>query len=251
MIPRPSPKRTAGWKTCFLPDPDSTRTGKKGEFTHYGDQTLVLLESVARNGGFDLDDFAEKWRDRMKDYEGYMDKAAKGTLDNFESGSGPGSSGSSSEDFSAASRIAPLVYMYRDNLTGLLDAVRAQTIMTHNSSATLEAADFFARVADEVLKGRGPVATMKQLVEEEYQGSPVESLVKKGLDAADRDTVKAIGDFGRACPTGQAFPSVVQTIARYEDDLQEALVQTVMGRRRQRGPGHDGRPDPGRPPRPG
>ena len=31
-----------------------------GEFTHYGDQTMVLLKSVAECSGFNIEDFAER-----------------------------------------------------------------------------------------------------------------------------------------------------------------------------------------------
>ena len=42
------------------------------------------------------------------------------------------------------------------------------------------------------------------------------------------DSVSAIREFGRSCHTPEAFPGIIHLIAKYEDDLKEALVQAVM-----------------------
>ncbi|MEN8689400.1 MAG: ADP-ribosylglycohydrolase family protein, partial [Desulfobacterales bacterium] len=66
------------------PAPDSFHDTKEaGEFTHYGDQTLVLLSSIADCGGFDLDHFARSWQNLFQDYTGYRDHATRETLKNF------------------------------------------------------------------------------------------------------------------------------------------------------------------------
>ena len=46
------------------PDPGGYHPGKTaGDQTHYGDQTLVLMESLEACGGaFVMDDFARRWR---------------------------------------------------------------------------------------------------------------------------------------------------------------------------------------------
>ena len=55
-----------------------------GEFTHYGDQMLVLLKSIAEHSGFDLKKFAADWQRFFDSYDGYFDKATKATLENFK-----------------------------------------------------------------------------------------------------------------------------------------------------------------------
>ena len=87
-------------------------TKDRGEFTHYGDQTLILLESVAEYEGFNLSDFAERWQNFFKNYDGYVDGATKETLENLASRKSSSESGSDSDDLAGASRIASLVYVY-------------------------------------------------------------------------------------------------------------------------------------------
>lgn len=66
---------------------------EKGDFTHYGDQMLVLLESVRETAGFDLNHFSQSWQDMFISYTGYMDHATKVTCENFKSGKSPEESG--------------------------------------------------------------------------------------------------------------------------------------------------------------
>jgi ADP-ribosylglycohydrolase len=77
---------------------------------------LILLESVAEYEGFNLSDFAERWQKFFKNYDGYVDGATKGTLENLASGKSSSESGSGSDDLAGASRIASLVYVYRKTI---------------------------------------------------------------------------------------------------------------------------------------
>jgi hypothetical protein len=69
--------------TLRKPLPGSSHSTKDvGEFTHYGDQTFVLLQSVASQRGFELSDFSKRWQALFKAYRGYYDQATKKTLQN-------------------------------------------------------------------------------------------------------------------------------------------------------------------------
>jgi len=203
-------------------------TKDKGEFTHYGDQQLVLLESLATKKGFDLNDFSERWQHFFRDYDGYFDGATKGTLRNFSKGKGPQDSGSPSNDLAGASRIAPLVFCYRDNLDELVVAARAQTRMTHGDPFTVHAAEFLARVAWETLNGASPSEAIAEVTQKNYSETIFAEWAQEGLESKDMESVPAIGSFGQSCHTPSAFPGVIHLIARYEKDLKEALVQAVM-----------------------
>jgi ADP-ribosylglycohydrolase len=204
-------------------------TKEKGEFTHYGDQTFVLLESIAAKRNFDLSDFSKRWQHLFKTYRGYFDQATKMTLQNLAQGKAIEEAGSSSSDLSGAARIAPLVSLYHKDPETLVKAARAQTQMTHNNPLVIDSAEFFARVCCKVLAGTSPVKAMNDVAAYRFKGlAPLPAWVKEGMESAGKDSVSVIGRFGQSCHTDEAFPGVVHLIAKYEKDLKEALVQAVM-----------------------
>jgi len=203
-------------------------TKDAGDFTHYGDQTVVLLESVADGSGFELSRFSQKWRSFFEGYTGYFDNATKETLENFAAGRGPESSGSGSTDLAGASRIAPIVYMYREDRETMIAASRAQTAMSHKNPRVVESAEFFARVLWHVLRGSAPSAAMEQVCGEELKEETIGEWVGAGIKSTDVDTRSAIADFGQPCEIEMAFPSTVHLIAKYENDLKTSLVENVM-----------------------
>jgi len=211
------------------PLPDSYHPSKqRGEFTHYGDQAMVLLESIADRGVFDLEDFSTRWRALFSDYKGYLDQATKATLHNFSRGKNPRDAGSSSSDLAGASRISPLVCRYVRDLDALVRAAKDQTRMTHNHPMVLESAEFFARLCWRILQGESPVSAIMEVTAERFEGSPISEWVEKGLASQTEQSVDVIGRFGRSCHVDEAFPGVVHLIAKYETDLKEALIQSVM-----------------------
>lgn len=199
-----------------------------GEFTHYGDQTIILLESVSTCGGFDLDDFSQRWQSLFENYDGYFDNATKGTLENIKSGKSPSQVGSESDDLAGASRIAPLLYVYRDDPEKLIASAAAQTAFTHNNLEVIKSAAFFSTVTYQVLKGASPVNAIASVKREEFNSDPFSEWVEMGLQSIDQDTRQAILDLGQMCETAAAFPGVIHLIAKYENDLKQALVENVM-----------------------
>lgn len=211
------------------PGPDSHHKNRSlGQFTHYGDQTMVLLRSTAARGGFDLADFFDRWRGLFARYDGYLDGATRKTLARMDFGEGPETSGSPSLDLAGAARIAPLVFVLRQDLPGLVAAARAQTRMTHNTPLVTDAAEFFARAAHAALHGADPAAAMDEAAKAEYSSLPARDWLAQGLEFAARDSVAAVAHFGQSCHVEGAFRAVVQLVARRQDDLRAALTDCVM-----------------------
>jgi len=206
----------------------SYHKGKKaGDFTHYGDQMLVLLESVS-GGGFDAHRFAERWRAFFSDYGGYVDQATKSTLANMDAGKGLTDSASESDDLAGASRLAALVSVYHDDLEQLVSAARAQTRITHNDDRVLLSADFFARSVFAVLGGQPPLAAMQATLDAHFSDSPIAMLITMGMESRDRDTRETIAEFGQTCSVEAGLPGAVHLISRYADDFKTAMVENVM-----------------------
>ncbi|GBC60902.1 ADP-ribosylglycohydrolase family protein [Desulfonema ishimotonii] len=217
-------------ESLLAPPSDSYHTTRgKGDFTHYGDQMFVLLQSVAEKKSFDLQHFSDQWRRLFEDYDGYIDGATRKTLAYYAREKSPEKAGSHSNDFAGAARIAPLVFLLADDPDALVRAVRAQTRMTHNDTNVIDTAEFFARVTRQVLNGTAPVAAMREVAATDaFEMSPVSMWVSDGLKSEADDSISAIGRFGQACEIMQLFPGVVHLIAKYENDLREALIQSVM-----------------------
>ncbi len=203
-------------------------TKELGEFTHYGDQMMVLLETCSDSGGFELNHFSTKWQALFEDYTGYVDKATKGTLANFAIDEDPEKSGSESDDLAGASRISPLVYCYKDQPQQMIAGVRAQTAMTHNQSDVIDSAELFARVTLAVLDGKTPCEALKAVLKSDFNRPPFIEQIHSGLDSVSADTRSAIDDFGQMCEIEAAFPATIHLIAKYENNLKEALVENVM-----------------------
>jgi len=207
----------------------SYHAGKiKGDFTHYGDQMLLLLESLTNASGFDQKQFAEAWQSFFNDYGGYRDKATRTTLQNMAERNSLLKSGSSSDDLGGAARIAPVVYRYATDMESAIQAARHQTGLTHNNPAVLGSAEFFVRLAFRALAGEKPSAAISHLLEDRFQNTDIAEALSLGMASQDKDTRTIIAEFGQECSTEAALPGTIHVIAKYENDITEALIENVM-----------------------
>ena len=213
----------------YLDPMTSYHKGKQaGDMTHYGDQMLVLLESLAAASGFDLEKFTGDWQSFMDTYTGYFDQATKATLQNMANGWEYPDCGSKSTDLGGAARIAPLVAVYPSDLAQLIEAARAQTKLTHNNRAVIAGAEFFARVVAAVLGGSKPTEAMAAAGAEVAERDALEDWLAEGMDSRSLDSRPTIADFGQMCEIEAAFPATVHLIAKYEDNFKQALIANVM-----------------------
>ncbi len=203
-------------------------TKNKGDFTHYGDQTLLLLRHLADNGGFDLDRFGDLWRRFAQEYTGYIDHATKSTLAGIAEGKSFKDCGSDSGDLGGPARIAPLVYWYRNEPDKLLEYARQQTRLTHCGTGIAAGTDFLVRTTLAVLGGKNPGEAIEQSLEEGVADMDLDMRLAKSLETGASKSREVIGEFGQMCNISAALPGAMHLVLAYPDNPREAFIQNVM-----------------------
>ncbi|MCW1887111.1 ADP-ribosylglycohydrolase family protein [Luteolibacter flavescens] len=202
-------------------------TKAAGDFTHYGDQALALLESLAGAGG-SLENWPAdwlRWAERIReDKSSYLDGATRGTLQNLAAGV---AEPSPSSDLGGAARIAPLLAFHRD-VEQLVPLARAQTALTHGDPQVIDAAEFFARAAVSVAGGAGFEEAFDEAASHPYDALPAIDWGTLGRDASSGDLAAKAGALGLGCDIDGAFPITLALAFRYEADPVEALSANAM-----------------------
>jgi ADP-ribosylglycohydrolase len=217
-------------KDFQAPDPDGYHPGKTaGDQTHYGDQTLVLMDSLQACGGaFVMDDFARRWRQWAEESTSYKDHATKETLAHLQEGLGLTKAGSDSTELGGADRIPPLLVALRgEDAPVILGAARAQTALTHGPAVT-EAAELLAHAVFLLLRGVSLRGALQGAVAFPYRQLPAEDYLRRAIEKSDLPVVEAVESFGASCPLEKALPSSLAILWRHGDDPERALIENVM-----------------------
>jgi ADP-ribosylglycohydrolase len=198
-----------------------------GDFTHYGDQTMLLLRSIALHGRFDLASFANEWRTFWENPEAhsYRDGATNATLANLRSGMAPAQAASPSNDIAGAARIGPLFLLKRKASDDLIAAAREQTSFTHGDPAVVDASEFFARVTLAVQEGIAIPGALRAAVSNSIQKDWLDvALASSASTTPDSAAIKA---HGLTCHVPEAFPAVCHLLIRHPDDVIAALTANI------------------------
>ncbi len=214
------------YEGCYNPVTEYHNEKKAGDFTHYGDQTAWLLESIALDKEFSLASFCSRWKSYMSEYKGYVDSASKTTLDNLLAGKSALEAGSSSQELSVVGRIAPLALLYSDRQKEFEDAAILQTKMTHNSKTAIEATRFFSQLLYLVFQGYTPKNSILAILNAADDPIIIE-WIKVALASIEHDTIEAIGSLGQSCSIKGGCPGALHLILKYENNFEEAMKQNI------------------------
>lgn len=204
-------------------DPGSSyHPGKlAGNLTHYGDQMLMLADSLNHRGGFDLDGWREDWLAGMEGFSGYLDGASKETL------ASRGVSASSSNDLAGASRLAPILDL-DISVDEKIAAARAQTAMTHGDAEVIDSAEFFVRAVAAIEGGDDLSAAFDRAAAEgAYQTLDAQKALVTAR--AQGDDFLAVGQaLGLTCHFPEAFPLTLYLALRTGADFTSAVSENAL-----------------------
>ena len=189
-----------------------------GEFTHYGDQTYWLYEFLEDKDKFDENEFLSFWANKMQTYQGYIDGATRNTLQNIQDGVTP--SGSESSDLSVVGRIVPLLKV-SNSKESFLENVEKFTKLTHNSTKSVNAAKFFAKLLWAALENKDLEESI-DLIKDDFD-SNVQTIVERAVSSSKDDTFETIRTFGPACDVDEGFGGIIHLLLKY-DNIKDMLI---------------------------
>jgi ADP-ribosylglycohydrolase len=210
---------------------------RPGDQTHYGDGALLLLDSVAGQGRFDLPDFGGRFLALFREgtYPGYLDHATRGTVANYDAYVAAGDGvpfdfqrGADDDQPATVTRSAAVVVRhYRD--PGVLELVDALARFAQDNpvARAFAAADAVLLLA--LLDGASADEAVRQTAEQFSDSAPVTAALRKARSDAARDPVEATLSYGQSCPLPNTFPAAVQILLHHPGDYTAAVRAALRG----------------------
>eukprot|EP00198_Chlamydomonas_reinhardtii_P003957 XP_001693293.1 predicted protein [Chlamydomonas reinhardtii] len=223
-----------------------------GRNSPYGEQTLVLLRSLAESGGLECGHYADTFEATFgpgSGFDGYRDVSTKGFLRNYARAMPPPLSGANDAQANAIARLAPLVAAFGlgmqspgggeddEQPAGLLKCVELATRVTQNTAAAVAWACAGARVLELVLGGWRAEAAVREVVADlrSPQGLLVPYCGPLAAELADHlakvhelrgvPVPEATAALGRNCHMPNALQTPLQVVMHVEHLVEQQRQQ--------------------------
>lgn len=208
-------KELGGSEPEFHAPVDYHQGRQPGQFTHYGDHALVVLESVAARGGLDLDDYRRRYRERFGEgYDGYVDHATKELL----------ASGAGADDNQAGcfAKLPVLVAVLAEDAE-FEAKMKAAIRVTHENKQAVR----FGLAAACALRAAVRGASAADAVADVCRASPAAEAMVRKVQAADPDMVAFARENGQTCPVPNAFPVALHA-ALFGGDFKDTVRHSIL-----------------------
>lgn len=214
--------------------------GKKpGDFTHYGEAALLLLESVAECDGLDVMDYGRRFLGHFASpsRSGYLDSATRGTLENAKldaTGQPPADfdfqAGADDDQLATATSLAPVIARYHDS-PDLAAQVAKVTRVRQNHPRSVAYMQIYAQILVELLSGTDMHSAIHRVQETAAKDPEFgEELAQRFRDVFERkhlSTTEATAQLGQSCPLKNSFPSALVAVVRTPDDFEGTLLRVL------------------------
>jgi len=187
-----------------------------GDFTHYGDQSLVLLKSIADEKDFSISNFKKQWIALIKTGDLYLDHATKESLSLLTHGN----TGSSSDELGGFARSGPMFLLHDMSEEDFERTMLKQVHMTHNNELLSVITIFFTRVLQDILAG----LSIEESLERHSNIHPFIYDAYENALSNHTDIVNGIKAIGQSCSSKLGLPGILTVLLR-EQDLKTALIE--------------------------
>jgi len=196
---------------------------QKGDLTHYGDQSLVLLEHLASARSWERGSWLDSWQGFwLSAPSSYLDSATRDTLSNLSQGS---PRPSNSHDLSAVSRMAPLLaLLWNEPVEKAAEAAREQAASTHGDPTVADSAEFATRWIWALRSGTETESAIRSALEQGSYQPRFQELLNPSLETAPRSQAEAARHFGQSCSAEDALPLTIW-LALAMDERPAELLQ--------------------------
>lgn len=222
------------------PRPGHYHDGKKpGDFTHYGEAALLLLESVAQSGGLDIADYGNRFFGHFASpsYRGYMDSATRGTIENakLDAISSPPEdfdfqSGADDDQLATATSVAPVVARYHD-APDLAEQVERVTRVRQNHPRSVAYMHIYSQILAELLVGTDMHSAIHRVQESAAKhaefGNELALRFREVFERKHLNTTEATAQLGQSCPLKNSFPSALVAVVQTPDDFEGTLLRVL------------------------
>jgi len=202
-----------------------------GDFTHLGDQTMLLLEALElEHGEWKPARFQARWQAFWSNpsVRSYQDKATKQTLAHLEAGREAEEAGSSSEEFAGGARgvvLAAILTARGASLDTVRTACREQCALTHRSDLAENAAEWVGEAVWLTLKGGEALKSLDQ-ASEHLKGQLREELQHPGSQTADH--LAAAKRIGLGCSLPGAAVVTRLLLGKFGEEAAPLLTENAM-----------------------
>jgi len=200
-------------------------TKKAGDFTHYGDQTIWLLEYMQQSKLYDPFVYGKLWQQNMTTYNGYKDKASIDSLLNIKSGRSFLAAGSSSNDLSIIGRHAPILFTLK-GMDEMLESIKMHTCLTHMNKEVLDASKYLAEVTLAMIYNLDLEKTLQERAK--FYGKEVEAEVQKAFSIKEMPSQEAIRELGASCSVIGGLASTIHLLINHHNNFEELLKVNLL-----------------------
>ncbi len=218
------------------PRPGHYHAGKSaGDFTHYGEAALLLLESIADRGALDIRDYGRRFTAHFgsKTYANYLDSATRGTLENvpLDAKGEPDAdfdfqAGADDDQLATATSLAPVVARYHA-APDLAAQVAKVTRVRQNHLRSIAYMQVHAQILLELLAGTDLHSAVHRVQENAAKDPKFgEEFTFRFRDVFERkhlDTTEATAQLGQSCPLKSSFPSALVAVVQTPEDFEGTL----------------------------